>query len=74
MTYNDENKRNFIERFRAERNQSFVSIRAFANRNGIPYYTFRDWYRDERFNPQQEERKLYSTSPVGINIKGKKND
>ena len=33
-----------------------LSIREFANLKNIKYYTFRDWFRDRRYNSKWQER------------------
>jgi len=32
-----------------------LSVRAFSNLKNIKYYTFRDWFRDRRYNSKWKE-------------------
>lgn len=38
-------------RFLLEREEFGTSLVWYASKNGVPYYTARDWYRDARINP-----------------------
>lgn len=38
------------------------SIRDHAAASGVPYYTFRDWYRDPRYNARFSRRHEYCSS------------
>ena len=53
--YTDEEKSGMISDFIRERNRTSVSLDMYANRIGVSKYTFRDWYRDARYNPEWEE-------------------
>ena len=48
MKTNEERKA-IIDRFLEERKNG-VSLREFSNKENIPYYTLRDWFRDARYN------------------------
>lgn len=51
MTYTKENRKEAVENFWRRRDEGeYLSVRTYAALIGIPYYTFRDWYRDPRYN------------------------
>lgn len=54
-------KREIMERYWREKDQDAgLSIREFSGRNGIRYYTFRDWYRSPEVNGRWDRRHEYT--------------
>lgn len=51
MSYTIEMKKKAVEDFWNQKDKdNLLSIRTYAALIGVPYYTFRDWYRDPRYN------------------------
>lgn len=51
MSYTIEMKKKAVEDFWNQKDKdNLLSIRNYAALIGVPYYTFRDWYRDPRYN------------------------
>lgn len=51
MSYTMEMKKKAVEDFWNQKDKdNLLSIRTYAALIGVPYYTFRDWYRDPRYN------------------------
>ena len=58
--YSEEEKLNLVSEFLRRRSEEGISIRQFAGEKDIHYYTFRDFYRDPKYNPEWEGRYEYS--------------
>ena len=58
--YSEETKMELVRSFLKRRDEEGISMRQFAGENNIPYYTFRDFYRDPKYNPEWENRYEYS--------------
>ena len=54
--FSDEEESRMIENFLKKQRETGISIEAYASLIGIPRYTFRDWYRDPRYNPEWEDK------------------
>lgn len=51
MAYTKEMREKSLENFWKQKDEdNLLSIRTYAALIGVPYYTFRDWYRDPRYN------------------------
>lgn len=51
MAYTKEMRKKAVEDFWKQKDEyKPLSIRTYAALIGVPYYTFRDWYRDPRYN------------------------
>ena len=51
MTYTNEMQKRAVKEFWKKKDEdSSFSIRTYSALIGVPYYTFRDWYRDPRYN------------------------
>lgn len=49
--YSDKEKKRIMDRYwEMKLSDPGLSLRQFAGMQGIGYYTFRDWYRDPRYN------------------------
>ena len=59
--YSEEEKKKLVGTFLKRRKEEGISMRMFAGSVGIPYYTFRDFYHDPKYNPDWENR--YEFSP-----------
>ena len=59
--YTDTEKKILITTFLERRRKEGISLRWYACEVGIPYYTLRDMYRDNRYNSEWRNRYQYST-------------
>lgn len=50
--FTDEEKKRMVSRFLDERKRTGIGVERYSAIIGVPRYTFRDWYRDPRFNPE----------------------
>ena len=79
--YTDEEKRYHVESFLRLKKEDpgYYSIRRYANEHEMRYYTYRDWYRDYRYNPGCDTRspgcpeKSYMSTPSDSGLGCKRN-
>lgn len=54
----------FMDGFLEERDVLGTSLRDYAAKIDVRYYTFRDWYRDPRINKRYSERHEWESRHV----------
>lgn len=59
-----EDKTAFMDSFLEERDSLGTSLRDYAAKIDVRYYTFRDWYRDPGINKRYSERHEWVSRPV----------
>lgn len=69
--FSDEEKRRMVEAFIEYQRKDRTTLEAYAAHIGIPYYTFREWYRDPRYNPEWYRR---HSSVIGVPAAEEKQD